>query len=107
MDIILNMVRGDTMSFGVEIEGIEQDLDTAFFSCKKSLSDTAYIFQKNLENGIYKVETGVYGVRVAPEDTQNLVAGKYYVDMQISLNSDVFTILKGVLNIEEDVTREE
>lgn len=34
-DTNLEMVRGDTLAFAIEIEGLDQNLDSAFFSCKK------------------------------------------------------------------------
>lgn len=104
METNLKMVRGDTLAFGVEIEGLEQDLDTAYFSCKTNYDDNSYVFQKTLSNGITKVETGKYRVRVAPADTASLEAGQYYYDFQIGVNGDVYTILRGVLKIEYDVT---
>ena len=100
----IRMVKGDTVSFGVEFEGLTQDLETAFFSCKKDLDETGYIFQKSIGNGISKVGDGQYTVRIAPEDTEDLDVGEYFYDLQVSLNSDVFTILRGVLFIEFDVT---
>lgn len=104
METNLKMVRGDTLAFGVEIEGLEEDLDTAYFSCKINYDDNSYVFQKTLGNGITKVETGKYRVRVAPADTSSLEAGQYYYDLQIGVNGDIYTILRGVLKIEYDVT---
>lgn len=102
----LTMTRGDTLAFAVEIGGLNQDLSTAYFSCKKELSDESYAFQKTLTNGISKVETGKYRVRVAPTDTKNLELGEYYYDLQIGVNSDIFTILQGRLTITYEVTEE-
>lgn len=106
MDKNLTMVRGDTLSFGIEISGIEEDLDSVYFTCKNSYSASDNAFQKALNNGVEKVETGKYRVRVAPEDTFNLESGVYYYDLQIGLNGDVFTIMRGALELEPDVTRE-
>lgn len=102
----MTMTRGDTLAFAVEIGGLDQDLDTAYFSCKKELSDESYVFQKTLTDGISKVETGKYRVRVAPSDTAGLELGTYYYDLQIGVNSDVFTILRGRLKITYEVTGE-
>ena len=102
----LSMTRGDTLAFGVEIGGLDQDLTTAYFSCKRELSDETYAFQKTLTDGISKVETGKYRVRVAPSDTANLELGDYYYDLQIGVNSDIFTILRGKLKIMYEVTEE-
>lgn len=105
------MVRGDTLAFGVEIEGNTDDLDSAYFSVKQDIDSDEYLFQKSLGDGISKVSTGedsiTYGVRIAPEDTENLEHDKYYYDLEIGLNDDVFTILRGALYLEKAVTRKE
>ena len=102
----LSMVRGDTLAFAIEIAGLDQDLDSAFFSCKLDARDNDYVFQKSLGEGISKVETGKYRVRVAPEDTENIEVGTYEYDLQIGANGDIFTVLKGKLKVVMDITRE-
>lgn len=98
----LQMYRGDTMSFAVSISGLDQDLDTAFFTCKDRSGNV--VFQKSLGDGITKESTGVYRVRVAPSDTESVACGKYLYDLQIEANEDKFTVMKGVLQIDQDVT---
>ena len=105
-DIKIKKVRGDTIAFGVSITNLDQDLSSAYFSCKTDPDATGYIFQKSLSNGITKVETGKYRVRVAPEDTHDVEPGTYYYDLQIGLNGDIFTVMKGKLILESDITRE-
>ena len=105
-NINLCMVRGDTLAFSFEVEGIDT-LDTAYLSCKANVDDENYVFQKSLTDGISLVSTGKYRVRVAPEDTSNIEVGSYYYDLEIGANSDIFTILKGILKVEQDVTRGE
>lgn len=105
VDTNIQMVRGDTMAFGIEIDGLDQDLASCYLTCKKSFQGEN-VFQKSLGNGISKVSSGVYRVRVAPADTFNVEAGNYYYDLQISVNSDVITLLRGILMIQNDVTRE-
>lgn len=99
----INMVRGDTFAFGLELMQLDQDLESAFLTVRKSY-DGDFSFQKSLNNGIEKVETGLYRFRIAPEDTIDLEAGHYYYDVQIGLNSDIFTVVKGDLWIEHDAT---
>ena len=104
----IKMVRGDTLSFGIEYafdDHSNQDLETCYFSCKKNFDDTEYIFKKSIGDGISKVANNKYRVRVAPEDTENVEAGNYCYDLEFGLNDDVFTIIKGMLTIENDVTR--
>ena len=75
MNTNLFMVRGDTFRFNLEIEGLEEDLTNAYFSCKKNKDDTEYLFQKSLGDGITKKEdtdtSKIYEVVVAPEDTED------------------------------------
>jgi hypothetical protein len=102
-DRYVTMTRGDTVSFNMEIEGLDQDLDTAYLTCRKNHTE-APVFQKSLGDGITKQDTGLYVVRIAPEDTEGLQVGKYYYDLELGVNGDKFTILKGILEIEQDVT---
>lgn len=106
MNYQINMVRGDTLAFGLDFENLDQDLESAFFSVKVNATDDYYIFQKSLENGIYKVADNEYIVRIAPEDTAELDAGNYNFDLQISANGEVFTIMLGIIVLEQDVTWE-
>lgn len=106
MDTNITMIRGDTLSFGVEMDGLDgQDLTEAFFTVRESLSGDDVVFEKSLGDGIEKVGEGQYVVRVAPDDTAELDRQKYYYDFCVGLNGDVFTLLIGVLTIETDVTR--
>ncbi len=105
-------VRGDTYSLGLKVEEINQPLDTIFFTCRDSLSDDSnVIFQKSLGDGITQTEhtghTYSYAVRVAPDDTRSVQAGIYYYDLQIAINEDIFTVMKGKFIIEQDSTWEE
>ena len=107
-DTNLEIVRGDTFAFGMELtdEGgnaITDDLTSAYFTCRQS-AEGEIVFQKTLGDGISKVSTGKYRVRVAPSDTATILAGRYFYDCQINLNSDCFTILKGILDIQQDYT---
>ena len=84
MNYQINMVRGDTLAFGLDFENLDQDLESAFFSVKVNATDDYYIFQKSLENGIYKVADNEYIVRIAPEDTAELDAGNFSSDQSLS-----------------------
>lgn len=101
---LITMVKGDTLSFGMLFEDLEQDLDSAFFSCKTGYEAATYIFQKTLGDGITKTDTGKYVVRVAPADTVNVEPGNYYYDLQVGVNGDKFTIMRGVITIVDEVT---
>ena len=106
----ISMVRGDTMSFGFQIQGLEgTEPDAIYFSCKEKLEDSTYIFSISLEDGItlrsydQTTDTLTYGVRVAPELTADVEFGKYFYDLQMDINDDVITLMKGKLSIEWEV----
>lgn len=102
----IDMVRGDSLSFGLEFEGLGQNLDSADFTVKKDDSDATVLIHKDLTDGISKTEDYKYIVRLAPEDTADLDAGYYHFDMQVGVNTDIFTIMLGILVLEQGVTEE-
>ena len=107
MEQNIEITRGDTASFNlqfVDFAGdLEHDVQDMFLTVKEDINGSA-IFQKSLGNGISKVIDNVYVVRIAPEDTEDLNLGYYYYDFEVKINDDVFTLLKGVMQITYDVT---
>lgn len=101
----LCMTRGDTLSFDFSVDDLE--IDNVYFSCRKEINDANYVFQKTTNDDITLIdaEAGEYNVKVAPEDTENVELGNYYYDLQINVGSDKYTILKGSLKIDYDITR--
>ena len=103
------VVKGDTFTIGIEIEFDErpQQIDNAFFTCK-SVSDDKILFQKRLNSGISFIKQDgnklYYRVRVEPSDTKKLEVGRYDYDVEVRLNSDIYTILRGILKIEKEIT---
>ena len=109
----ISMVRGDTLSFGFQIQGLAGERpDAIYFSCKEHLEDETFIFSISLEDGISErsydqgTDTLTFGVRVAPELTADVAFGKYFYDLKIEINDDVLTLMKGKLSIEWEVKDE-
>ena len=104
----LEMTKGDTLSFGIKIQNLGQALESAYFTVKNNFDDNTVLFQKSLENGVeidhIDGNDYYYKVRVAPEDTANLEPKKYYYDLEINVNDDTFTILKGILDVSFDIS---
>lgn len=107
----IEMVRGDTLAFNFQLQGLSGvDPDTIIFSCAENYGDTP-IFTAYLTNGIAKVDYDVvkdvatYSVRIAPQNTANLDVNRYYYDMQLTVNSDVITLMRGRLALLNEVTR--
>lgn len=105
----LEMIKGDTSSFGIEIEFDEkpQKISNAYFTCKSTVDGKSH-FQKSLNNGIEFVKQVdnklYYRVRISPNDTKQLEIGRYYYDFEIRLNGDVFTIMNGIIKIGKEIT---
>jgi len=102
----ITMIKGDTLSFNVEVmdlNGNPMTVDSADFTCKKLGTDESNIFRKSLGAGITQLEDYLV-VRVAPEDTKEVEAGQYFYDLQLGVGQDIFTVMKGVMEIEQDVT---
>lgn len=107
----ITMIRGDTLSFGVIVNDengnpIDFDLDNVKMTCQsQNINNNNILFQKTLGDGITKKSQGTYVIRVAPQDTENEELGKYFYDIQIEKNGDVFTIMHGILELQYEVTR--
>lgn len=108
-DMNIETTRGDTLSFGVQIYDIGQSLNTAYFTVKNNYDDEIPVFQKSIDSGIeldhIDGQDYYYKVRIDPEDTKDLEAKKYYYDFEIGVNNDIFTIMKGILDLEFDTTK--
>lgn len=102
----ITMVKGDTLSFNVQIfneNGQPLTVDSAFLTCKKDPAGDEYVFQKSLNAGILQ-ENGLLTVRVSPEDTENADAGQYRYQMRIGVDGDNFTLMIGTLTLEQNIT---
>ena len=103
------VIKGDTLAFAVEIGFDEKpnEIDEMLFTVKRN-ADDGNLFQERLNHGIEKVaEVGnklYYRVRASPWDTRMLEAGLYHYDLEICVNGDVFTILNGLLIVENEIT---
>ena len=105
----LDIIRGDTVNIQFEVESdtvldLNSDDFEITFSLKRSATDNAYVFQKD-KMAVTSPADNVFILRVAPEDTVNLIPGYYYYDLQLNIGTDVYTIAIGKIHLEIDVTR--
>ena len=107
------MVKGDTMAFNFQIQGLAgYTLTGITFTCKENPNDETAYFTRTLDagNGISQVaydssaDTTTFCCRVAPENTEELDPARYYYDLELAVGGDVFTLMKGRLTLERDVT---
>ena len=108
----LTMIKGDTLAFNFQIQGLGGIEPTAlYFTCREKPESENFYFQSSLLAGITKIDyddetdTATYSVRVRPDQTADITAGRYYYDLQLTANEDVLTLMRGRLNIEWEVTR--
>lgn len=103
-DEYIAMVRGDTLAFNMELEDFTEDLTGAYFTVMENSLDLTPSVQKTLGDGIEKLQTGLYGVRMEPDDTKDLEVGQYWYDLVIECNGDRMTVLRGVLDLLQNFT---
>lgn len=111
----IEIVRGDTMSFNFELIGLQGVApDRITFMVKENIedSDAEALVNCELGNGISLIgyasatDTFTYNVRMRPEMTADLDLARYYYNLQIEVNEDVLTLMKGRFTLDYDVTRE-
>lgn len=111
----LSLVRGDSQTYTLTLKGTN---GTAYclknwaltFTMKPTynLPDSAASLQKVVTtfSDTTGGTTGVAVMPLLPADTASLTPGEYDYDFQVTTNlSEVFTILRGKLDLEFDVTR--
>ncbi len=106
-NITMSLIRGDTFTFYLVFDGdgLENDLDEVWFTCKQDYTSQSNTFQKTLTGGgVTKETTNRYLIRVAPEDTMALTPGVYKYDCQYQYGNDVYTPLIGDFVIQYGVT---
>ncbi len=105
----IDMVRGDTVAFNFQLEGLAGDEPTFNFTCKDKPNGNTYITAE-LDDGItleeYDETTDIatYSVSIAPTKTASLDLARYYYDLQMTLNDDVITLMRGRLTLLYEVT---
>lgn len=94
------LTRGDTASMGIKIGYIDgkpyhiQDTDIITLTVRKTT---------NSPIAIQKVATDKQFV-LYPDDTKNLTPGLYVYDVQLDINSNIYTIISGYFELTSEVT---
>lgn len=105
------MIKNDTMSFAFQVQGLGgQTPDNIIFTCKETPDKDTALFSVDLGNHItersYDSEHDIrtYTLRIPPELTENVEAGRYFYDIQFTVNRDILTLMKGRLTVEYQIT---
>ena len=108
----LTMVKGDTMSFAFQLQGLGETTrpEGLILTCKETIEDNDPLFEISLHDTIslrsYDSENDIltYCVRIPPEKTEDLELGRYFYDIELRVNGDVITLMKGRLTLDYEVT---
>lgn len=102
------MQRGDSKTYTLHLTDSAGDQiaitngDVVYFTAKQNLSSS----EADIEIEVTTFSAGDAQIDLVPSDTDSLTPGTYLYDIQWNTGSDKYTVLKGKLKIEEDVTRE-
>lgn len=109
----IDMAQGDTCSFGFQLQGLGgKRPEGIYLSCKETVEDDEALFRvsnnDNIDLRSYDEDKDIltYGVRIPPSYTHNLPLGRYFYDLQVQVNGDIITLMKGRLTLEYQITRE-
>ena len=105
------MIKNDTLSFGFQVQGLEGQIPSNIvFTCKETPESAKALFTVSLANHIqersYDSETDIrtYVLRIPPELTEKVELGRYFYDIQFTVNYDILTLMIGRLTVSYQVT---
>ena len=111
----ISLVRGDSDNYGVIFKKADGTLYNiknwvVFFTVKtnRDLPDSQASLQKvvTVFSDSTSGTTGSANIPILPSDTTNLEPGEYDFDVSVCTNSSAnYTVLRGKLDLEYDVTR--
>ena len=102
--------RGDTLPI---VFTLDQALSLAdegtkiTFSVKVKETDNNYVFQvdKTAVTALENEEAYSYLMKVPAGNTVDLPLGRYYYDLELQVNNEVYTLVKGFMDLTFDITR--
>ena len=106
----IDMVRGDTMTFNFQLQGLDGITPYIVFTCAETYND-APIFTADTIGGDISLEAydeendvATYTVVIVPNKTKTMDLNRYYYDLQLSTDDDVITLMRGRLTLVYGVT---
>ena len=106
----MEMVRGDTLAFNFQLQGLEGGTPTFAFRVTRDYED-APVAEADSEDGISQVavdsvhDITTFAVGLSPSKTASLDTGKYYYDLTMYLEDNVITLMRGTLTLFNEVER--
>ena len=98
------VVRGNALEFRINFIGAETLPDNIYLTVKDKSSDSAFVLQLQIDNGITKVEgADSYDVFIPSIETEDLELLNYVYQVATLYGSDYETIIEGKLVITPEV----
>lgn len=104
----INAVRGDDENYDITLEdsaGVATDITSATIALtvKKEPTDVTALLSN--AGAIVDAVNGQFRVSISGAEWDNLPAGKYHYDVQVTfVSGDIFTALLGKLIVDQDIT---
>lgn len=107
----ITMVKADTLSFAFQVQGLKgQRPDMIYLSVKAAIEDTNLLFNISSDDYIkfreYDEENDLltYVVRIPPYLTADIDLGRYFYDLEMQVNGDNITLMKGRFTLDYQIT---
>lgn len=100
---VFSVKRGSTFSFIITFKNLNQDVTTMNFGVKEDYTDESLIINKNIGDGITKIETGKYKVDFSTSDILLLEAGMYVYDLRYTIGDTPNIPLSGYIVVNDSV----
>lgn len=99
------LTRGDSLEFRLNFIDSETAPDALYLTVKDKSSDTTYVLQKSIDNGITPVtgDTISYDFYLSHSDTEDLKLLNYIYQILAVFGSDYETIVEGKIVITREV----
>lgn len=113
----LSLTRGDTQTYTLQFNGSTAGTSgsayditgwTVYFTLKTdyNLADSAASLQKTVGTHGTAGTNGIATINLAASDTVNLSPGEYFFDIAVkTAANEIYTVMKGMFDLEFDVTR--
>ena len=107
----ITMVKGDTLSFAFQVQGLKgQTPEKIYLSVKAAIEDRNLLFNVSSDDYIkfreYDEENDLltYVVRIPPYLTADIDLGRYFYDLEMQVNQDNITLMKGRFTLDYEIT---
>lgn len=108
----IDMVRGDTLAFDFQLSGLGSraayEALTVTFAVAENY-DMETQCEATTGNGVelvdYTEDTATFSVSLSPDMTADMIPARYVYDLQISDETNVVTLMRGILTLLHEVTK--